>query len=139
MSRILIVEDNRPFADALAYAFQLEGHEVAVAATADEGIRFGLAHRPDVIIADWMLRSDLHGGDVCRRIHAACPLMKAIIITGCSDIVSQAARCSPCVAAVIEKPFHTEEIIGAVRLALSDASEANPWIYQRLVPASALG
>jgi DNA-binding response OmpR family regulator len=139
MARVLIIEDDRPFADALAYAFRPEGHEVLVAATADEGIQLGLAHRPDVIIADWMLRSDLHGGDVCQRIYDACPLVKAIIITGCSEVVSQAAQCSPCVAAIVEKPFHTEEIIGAVRLALSDASEAKPWIYQRLLPASAAG
>jgi DNA-binding response OmpR family regulator len=139
MARVLIVEDDRPFADVLAYAFQLEGHEVLVAVTADEGIRLGLMHYPDVIIADWMLRSDLHGGEVCQRIHAACPLVKAIIITGCSDIVSQAARYCQCVTAVVEKPFHTEEIIQAVNGALSATTDPEPWTYRRLVPATAPG
>ena len=73
MARVLIVEDDRPFADALAFAFRLEGYEVLEAATADEGIRIGLAHYPDIIIADWMLRSDLHGGEVCRQILRRLP------------------------------------------------------------------
>jgi DNA-binding response OmpR family regulator len=139
MARVLIVEDDRPFADVLAFAFRLDGHEVFVATTAGEGVRLGWAHSPDVIIADWMLRSDLHGGEVCRRIHAVCPLVKAIIITGRSDIVSQAARYCECVTAVVEKPFHTEEIIQAVNQALSREKELMPWTSHRLVPAIAMG
>lgn len=139
MARVLIVEDDRPFADALAFAFRLEGYEVLEATTADEGVRLGLAFHPDIIIADWMLRSDVHGGEVCRQIYAACPLVKAIIITGCSEIVPQAAGCCPCVTAVVEKPFHTEEIIQAVNRALSGIKDPKPWIYRRLVPAPAPG
>ena len=50
MARVLIVEDDRPFADALAFAFRLEGYEVLDAATADEGVRLGLAHYPDLLL-----------------------------------------------------------------------------------------
>jgi DNA-binding response OmpR family regulator len=119
MARILIVEDDRPFADALAFAFRLEGHEVLVAATADEGVRIGLARPPHVIVADWMLRHHRHGGDVCQWIHAACPNARTIIITGCPDAVSRAARWCESAAAVLEKPFHVEEILQAVNQALS--------------------
>jgi len=119
VARILIVEDDRSFADVLAFTLRLEGHEVSAAVSADEGIQFGLAHRPDVVIADWMLGNDLHGGEVCRRIQTACPLVKSIIMTGYLDIVSKLGRWSDYGEMVLEKPFHKEEILEAVKRALS--------------------
>ena len=122
MARILIVEDDRPFADVLALALRLAGHNVLVAASADEGIRLGLAHRPDVVIADWMLNGDLHGGDVCRRIRAACPAVKTIVMTGYLDIVPEVGRWSEYGETIMRKPFHKEDILEAVNRALSCAT-----------------
>ncbi len=139
MIRVLIVDDDRFFADVLALAFRLEGYETLVAATADEGIRLGVAHSPDIVVADWMLRSELNGGEVCRRICAARPYTQVIIITGCSEIVSQAARCCQAVVAVIEKPFHTEEIIQAMRRASAGAAIPGTWAEVSTMPAPAPG
>ena len=119
MARILIVEDDRPFAEALTAMLRLEGHEVLAADNADEGIRLGLVQHPDVVVADWMLKDDLHGGEVCRRIHVACPRAKAIIITGYPTVAAQASRWCACIEAVVEKPFRKEKIIEAINQALS--------------------
>jgi DNA-binding response OmpR family regulator len=126
MARILIVEDDRPFADALAFTLRLEGHEVSVALSADEGIELGLAQCPDVVIADWMLRNELHGGEVCRRIHAACASVKTIIMTGYLEAVPEVGRRSEYGQAIIEKPFHKEDILAAVNRALSGAPVSEP-------------
>jgi two-component system response regulator RegX3 len=118
MARILIVEDNQSFVDALVFTLQMEGHQVWSAVSADEGIQSGLAHHPDVVVADWMLGSEVHGGEVCRRIQLACPRVKSIIMTGYVDLVSKGAW--PAAGeAVIEKPFHKEDIVGAINRALS--------------------
>ncbi len=103
----------------MAFTLQAEGHEVWSAVTADEGIQAGLAHCPDVVIADWMLGSELHGREVCRRIQSACPLAKSIIMTGYVDLVSKFDAASDAGEPVIEKPFHKEEIVDAVNRALS--------------------
>ena len=128
MARILIVEDDRPFADTLALMLGLEGHEMLIAVTAETGIEFGLKHCPDVVIADWMLRSDLDGGDVCRRIQAACPAVKTILMTGYLDLLCRTDPRSKCRESLIEKPFHKQEIIEAVNRALTGTpiSEAGP-------------
>jgi DNA-binding response OmpR family regulator len=124
MSRILIVEDDQPFAEALALTLRLGGHDVLVAVDADDGIQLGLAYHPDVVIADWMLKNDLHGGEVCRRIRADRPHTKTIIITGYPDAVSaQIGRWRASIEAVVEKPFHKEQIIEAIDRALSSAME----------------
>jgi DNA-binding response OmpR family regulator len=120
MARLLIVEDDRSFADTLALTLRLEGHEVLIAVTADEGIEIGLAHLPDVVIADWMLKNKLHGGDVCRQIKDACPRTKCIVMTGYLDELPEVARRCEHTEAVISKPFHKEDIIEAVNRALAD-------------------
>jgi two-component system response regulator RegX3 len=139
MTRILIVEDDQSFADALACAFRFEGYEALVAVTAEEGVRAGVACRPDVIVADWMLCSDLHGGEVCRQIHAAHPSVKSIVITGCADAVSSAGRWQDSVATVLEKPFHTEEIFQAVDRVLSAVAIPTPSAPHCPSPAPAPG
>jgi two-component system, OmpR family, response regulator len=126
MTRILIVERNPFFADVLACMLGLENYDVTVAHTAADGIRLGTAHRPDVVVAAWSLQSDIHGGEVCRRIRNASPHTKAVIITGRDEFVSQAKRCCRCVVAVLSKPFHREEILGAVRKALCGNGAPSP-------------
>jgi DNA-binding response OmpR family regulator len=122
MARILIVEDDWPFADALASALRLAGHDVSVAVSAEEGIEIGLADRPDVVITDWMLGGKLHGGEVCRRIRAACPLVKTIIVTGYLDGVPEVEQWREYAETLLEKPFHQEAILEAVNRALSCAT-----------------
>jgi DNA-binding NtrC family response regulator len=126
MARLLIVEDDRPFAEVLAAALALEGHDVRIAGTANDGIELGLAYGPDVVITDWMLRNDLHGGDVCRAICETHPETKGIVITGYLDAVSDAARSCDSIVAVVEKPFHTEQIAKAIRQALQPEEPAIP-------------
>ena len=127
MARILIVESNPFFADVLACTLGVEEHDVTVAGTAAEGVRLGAAGRPDVVVAAWSLRGDMHGGEVCRRIRAASPGTKAVIITGRDEFVSQAKKYCRCAVAVLAKPFHREDILGAVRKALcSDAAVPPP-------------
>ena len=120
---------NPSFADVLACTLRVEKHDVAVANTAAEGIRLGVADRPDVVVAAWVLRGDVHGGEVCRRIHAASPCMKAVIITGRDELVSCAKRYCRCAVAVLAKPFHREDLLGAVRKALLRSDVAIPPVH----------
>jgi DNA-binding response OmpR family regulator len=119
VARILIVEDDRAFAEVLALALRVAGHDVRVATSADEGLRLGTDFRPDVVIADWMLHSDLHGGDVCRRMRAVCPAVKTIIVTGYLDIAPEVGRWSEYGEIMMQKPFHKEDLLATVNRMLS--------------------
>jgi DNA-binding response OmpR family regulator len=118
MARILIIEMNPSFADVLACTLRVEKHDVVVANTAAEGIRLGVAGRPDVVVTAWSLRGDVHGGEVCRRIRAVSPRTKAVIITGRDEFIALAKKYCRCAVAVLAKPFHREDLLGAVRKAL---------------------
>jgi DNA-binding response OmpR family regulator len=126
MCQILIVEDDRPFADVLARMLQQEGFRVLTATDAEQGVRLGVAHRPDVVIADWMLGNNMHGGEVCRRIHAACPSVRCIVMTGYLDAATEAGRQCEYMEAIVAKPFHKEEIIGLIRRASGEDSISEP-------------
>ena len=120
MARILIIEDERPLADLLAGILEREGHEVLAAANAVDGIGQAIAHRPDVVIADWMPKNRIHGGEAASRIRTACPDVKIIIITGHLEIASRARSWCDCIGEVLEKPFHSERLVAAVRRLLSE-------------------
>ena len=122
MALILIVEDDRSFSDALARTLRLEGYEVLTANNAEDGVQLGLENFPDVIIVDWMLKSEMHGGEVCRRIRAVCPGVKSIMISGHYEHILLAARYCKWAEAIIAKPFHKKEILDAVHAALSVAA-----------------
>jgi DNA-binding response OmpR family regulator len=126
MAQILIVESDPFFADVLACTLGLEEHDVTVAHSAAEGVRLGLAVSPDVVVAAWSLRGDVHGGEVCRRIHAAWPCTGVVIITGRQEFVSQAGEYCGDAAAVLAKPFHREDILRAVRRALFSGAAFPP-------------
>lgn len=126
MVRVLIVEDSQSFADALAFVLRLDGHEVSVALSAQEGLSVGLARRPDIVVADWMLRSNtLHGGQVCRQIRAAWPTVRTIIMTGYLARMPEIAQW-PDTEAILEKPFHRDEILETLNRTLPDVPSSQP-------------
>ena len=55
MTRVLVVEDEESYSDALAYMLRKEGYEVAIAADGNAALvqfdRFG----PDIVLLDLML------------------------------------------------------------------------------------
>ena len=55
MSRILVVEDERDLALGLQANLEVEGHEVEVVYTGEEGIAAAAARRPDLVLLDVML------------------------------------------------------------------------------------
>jgi len=64
--RILIVEDELPLAQAIAYALKREGFQVRTA-DGQEGLRLALTEKPDLVILDLMLPK-LDGWEVCRTL-----------------------------------------------------------------------
>ena len=67
MTRVLVVEDEESYSDALAYMLRKEGYEVAIAADGNTALtefdRFG----PDIVLLDLMLPG-VPGTEVCRQI-----------------------------------------------------------------------
>src|SRR5687767_9956820 len=63
-TRILVVEDEANSRDAVQRFLQFRGHDVAVAATAEDALQRAAESRPDVLVCDWKLDGDTDGVDM---------------------------------------------------------------------------
>jgi DNA-binding response OmpR family regulator len=80
MSRILLVEDNRSYADTLRANLEIEGHEVVVALTGPDGLELARNKAPDLIILDLMLPG-MNGFTVLQRLRETRRDMPVLIMT----------------------------------------------------------
>jgi two-component system, NtrC family, response regulator HydG len=124
MAKILVIEDDASYCDSLAIVLLRAGHEVCVAQSSHQGVRKGIAHGPDLVITDWMLKSDLHGGQVAEQVRAVHPGVKIIVITGYRDVARQVKESYPFVSEVVQKPFHGTEILEVVERVLAQEDKS---------------
>ena len=66
-SRVLVIDDNRDAADALAMLIEEIGGSCRTAYDGESGLRALLQYRPDVVLLD-IAMPGLDGYETCRRI-----------------------------------------------------------------------
>ena len=67
MTRVLVVEDEESFSDAISYMLRKEGFEVAVCATGPDALDTFDRTGADLVLLDLMLPG-LPGSEVCRSL-----------------------------------------------------------------------
>lgn len=119
MSRVLVVDDEPRYRDHISRALVRDGHDVRTAATGREAIALGSEFRPQLLIADWMLKDHLHGLHVSEALRAVVPALGTILITGfpSSDLREDARSLQ--VTEFLEKPFEMARLRDAVRAVTS--------------------
>ena len=82
--RVLVVDDHRDAADALAQLLQLEGHDIDVAYGGEQALACARGHRPDLVLLDLGMPG-MDGYEVARRLRAEFadgPAMRIVAVTG---------------------------------------------------------
>ncbi|MCO6455907.1 MAG: response regulator [Pirellulaceae bacterium] len=77
--KVLIIEDDRPLAEVLAYNLQQAGYEVLQAYDGQDGLAQAQLKSPDLVILDLMLPV-IDGLDVCRSLRADASTRDVAII-----------------------------------------------------------
>lgn len=111
--RIMIVDDEVYVAKMLAESVSLQGHEVIVAGSGQEGL-FLLGQGPvDAVFLD-IVMPRVSGIEVLRRIRETQPALPVIVITGnaSANEINEARRLG--VTDVIEKPFGLRNLTEAL-------------------------
>src|SRR5262245_31003213 len=67
LARVLVVEDEDSFSDALSYMLRKEGFEVSVAVTGTEALTEFDRTGADIVLLDLML-PEMSGTEVCRQM-----------------------------------------------------------------------
>jgi DNA-binding response OmpR family regulator len=70
MKRVLIIEDYYALADIESLLCTMEGYEVRVAKSGDEGLNVFTEFNPDLVLLDLMLPGELSGTQVLERIRS---------------------------------------------------------------------
>ena len=117
MTRILVVEDERDLALGLQANLEVEGYDVAVAHTGEEGLRLARGHAPDLVILDLML-PDTDGYDVLARLRRAQLDMPVIILTARGEEVDKVRGFRTGADDYVTKPFGVMELMVRIQAIL---------------------
>ncbi|MFI0431808.1 MAG: winged helix-turn-helix domain-containing protein [Candidatus Nanopelagicales bacterium] len=133
MTRILVVEDEESFSEALSYMLGKEGFEVQVAATGTEGLRlFGVWH-PDLVLLDVML-PEVPGTEVCRQIRGISGV--PIIMVSAKDTeLDKVVGLELGADDYVTKPFSKPELLARIRAVMRRRTPSNGEAPEMVVAA----
>lgn len=118
-ARVLIVDDEPTYREYLERFLSRDGLEVRTAETGAEAIAVAKNFAPDILLADWMLRCEMHGIQVGEALREQSPAVRILLMTGfpTADLEAEAARVG--IDGFLEKPFALEDLSSAIRAALA--------------------
>jgi two-component system response regulator RegX3 len=116
VTRILIVEDEDSFSDALSFMLRREGYEVFIAADGNSAIIEFDKHGPDLVLLDLMLPG-ISGTEVCRIIRGKSSV-PIIMLTAKDGEVDKVVGLELGADDYVTKPFSSRELLARVRAVL---------------------
>jgi two-component system response regulator RegX3 len=116
VTRILVVEDEESFSDALGYMLRREGFEVAMATTGPAGIEEFDRAGADLVLLDLMLPG-LSGLEVCRQLRQRSEV-PVIMLTAKDAEVDKVVGLEIGADDYVTKPFSARELVARIRAVL---------------------
>ena len=116
MTRILVVEDEESFSDALGYMLRKEGFEVAVAGNGIDGVAEFDRGGADLVLLDLMLPG-LSGLEVCRQLRQRSDV-PVIMLTAKDSEVDKVVGLEIGADDYVTKPFSARELVARIRAVL---------------------
>lgn len=113
--RVLLVEDNQVFREALELLLGLRDDIDVVASVADgnDAVPASLAHRPDVVVMDYRLPG-IDGVEATKAVRAACPGTAVVVLTASANVREMDALQEAGAVACLTKDQDLDEIVAAI-------------------------
>ncbi|HEX6888315.1 MAG TPA: response regulator transcription factor [Candidatus Nanopelagicales bacterium] len=116
MTRILVVEDEESFSDALSFMLRKEGFAVTMAGTGPDALAAFEREQVDLILLDLMLPG-MSGTDVCRTIRARSRV-PIIMVTAKDSELDKVLGLELGADDYVTKPFSGRELVARIRAVL---------------------
>ncbi|HVG36514.1 MAG TPA: sigma-54 dependent transcriptional regulator, partial [Thermoplasmata archaeon] len=131
--RLLIIDDEAPIRDMLAFFFHKRGFEVLTASNYAEGSASVLSSSPDLILCDIKM-PDGNGLDLLKKIKSESPKTPVIMITAHTSTADAIDAMKAGAVDYIAKPFNVEELGLIVDRALGEKElrDENVYLKQEL-------
>ncbi len=121
MTRVLVVEDEESYSDALAYMLRKEGFEVAIANNGNDALTEFDRGGADIVLLDLMLPG-IPGTEVCRQIRATSNV-PVIMVSAKDDEVDKVVGLELGADDYVTKPYSPRELVARIRAVLRRGSE----------------
>ena len=116
MTRVLVIEDEESFRDALQFMLSREGFDVVLAADGAEGIKQFDAKNPDIVLLDLML-PEVSGTEVCKYIRTKSNT-PVIMLTAKDTEIDKVVGLELGADDYVTKPFSTRELLARIKAVL---------------------
>lgn len=116
MTKVLIVEDEPSFSDALSFMLRKEGFEVIVADDGVSGIDMFEREGADIVLLDVMLPG-VQGTEVCRTLRQTSRV-PIIMLTAKDSEIDKVVGLELGADDYVTKPFSSRELVARVRAVL---------------------
>jgi two-component system response regulator RegX3 len=121
MTRVLVVEDEESFSDALSYMLKREGFDTAVAATGPDALTEFDRGGADVVLLDLMLPG-LSGTEVCRQLRSRSNV-PIIMLTAKDAEIDKVVGLELGADDYVTKPYSARELVARIRAVLRRRGE----------------
>lgn len=129
---ILVVDDERDFAETLQLRLEQREHRVRVAFSGPEALRALAEHEPDVVVLDFLMPG-MDGLTALKEIKARHPLVEVILLTGHGSVDLAVDGLKKGAFDYVEKPTDINELLGK----LTEARERKAEHEERIRRAEA--
>jgi two-component system, OmpR family, response regulator RegX3 len=116
VTRVLVVEDEESFSDALGYLLRKEGFEVTVAETGPDALAEFERGGADLVLLDLMLPG-LSGIEVCQKLRQTSTV-PVIMLTAKDSEIDKVVGLEIGADDYMTKPFSSRELIARIRAVL---------------------
>jgi DNA-binding response OmpR family regulator len=123
--RVLVAEDERRLANAIARGLRREGMAVDLAPDGSEALNKARVVRYDVVVLDRDLPG-IHGDDVCRAVRGERPDTGILMLTAAGAVDDLVAGLALGADDYLAKPFRFAELVARIRALARRASPRNP-------------
>ena len=125
MTKVLIVEDEISFSDALAYLLKKEGYEVEVAVNGKQAIDSFNSFAPDLILLDLMI-PEVSGTEVCRVIRSTSQV-PIIMLTAKDSEIDKVVGLELGADDYVTKPYSSRELLARIKAVMRrNSTDSHP-------------
>ena len=134
-ARILVVDDDEGFRDAMTGILESAGYEPITVAGGEDGLRAARSERPRLVILDVCL-PDLCGYEVCRQLKDGFgDGLPVLFVSGVrTESFDRVAGLLIGADDYLGKPFAADELLARVRRLVRHTSSLAPSLASRLTP-----
>ena len=117
--RILYVEDDPDYREAVRAILEAAGYEVVEASSAEEGLAAFRASPPDAALVDLMMEEVDAGMTLAKELRAEGATIPVLLLSSVGDALSlERGTVELGVAAILQKPIRGETLVSILRARL---------------------